>query len=258
MWGLGRVNTCLQSVWEEVSMTSPVELFAGESSEPISAWSGSSGKRWFDFTSVLLASPLLLPLCAVLALIVYCSSRGPVFFVQDRIGRDGKIFRIYKFRTIRPYADRSQSSLTTVSNQRFTPLGSFLRRWKLDELPQLLNVLVGDMSLVGPRPKLPEFVQHNYSCRPGLTGAASLVFAREETALARVPQQFLEQFYYEVVLPAKRSLDTEYMAKATMFSDLKLILNSVAYLWDDTYLTELVESARIAMADYVPDREFGD
>jgi lipopolysaccharide/colanic/teichoic acid biosynthesis glycosyltransferase len=229
-----------------------------ESGHTLSAWTCSSGKRWFDFLCVALTLPLLLPVCAVLALVVYCSSRGPALFVQNRVGRNGATFRLFKFRTILLSAERGQSGLTTARNQNFTPPGRFLRSWKLDELPQLYNVLAGDMSLVGPRPKLQKYTLHELHCRPGITGAASFAFASEETALARIPNQQLETFYYDVVLPAKRKLDADYMARATLFSDLKLILNSAAHLWDDTYLTGLIESSEIAFAGCVPERIFGD
>ncbi len=131
--------------------------------------------------------------------------------------------------------------MTTTANQRFTPIGPFLRRWKLDELPQLLNVVAGDMSLIGPRPKMPEHGLARLSCRPGITGAATNAFAREEAALSSVPTYHLESFYHAVILPTKLELDAQYMAQATFTSDLHLIAKSVLRQWDDSMLEGLVQ-----------------
>jgi lipopolysaccharide/colanic/teichoic acid biosynthesis glycosyltransferase len=130
--------------------------------------------------------------------------------------------------------------ITTESNQRFTPIGSLLRRWKLDELPQLLNVLWGDMSLVGPRPKIREHRISVLPCRPGVTGAATIAFADEETMLDRISKHRLESWYQSVVLPAKRRLDSEYMARATFLSDLQLIVKSVLRRWNSSAIEDLV------------------
>jgi hypothetical protein len=120
--------------------------------------------------------------------------------------------------------------------------GRFLRQWKLDELPQLLNVLWGDMSLVGPRPKMPEHMLHEIPCRPGITGAATIAFAREAAVLSRVPEEHLESYYHAVVLPAKRHLDAEYMARATFFSDFKLLFDSVLRRWDIDAMKSLLDT----------------
>jgi len=256
--GVRTVSACLQSEWVGASESQCLCLREWESSYSLSSWTRSSGKRCFDLACVALALPVLLPVCAVLALVVYCSSRGPVLFVQNRVGRNGATFRLFKFRTIMVPAGSSQNGLTTARNQKFTPPGCFLRRWKLDELPQLFNVLAGEMSLVGPRPKLPKYTTHEFHCRPGITGAASIVFASEETVLARIPNQQLETFYFDVVLPAKRNLDADYMARATLFTDLKLILNSAAHMWDDAYLTGLIEKWKFAYARCEPARSCGD
>jgi lipopolysaccharide/colanic/teichoic acid biosynthesis glycosyltransferase len=184
--------------------------------------------------------PLTLPLFFMIGLAVRLTSKGPVLFRQQRMGRHGRIFTILKFRTmpIRRHAGE-RPAVTTSSNQRFTPVGPFLRRWKLDELPQLINVLRGDMSLVGPRPKLPRHQAAYLHCRPGLTGGATIVFAREEIALSSVPTSHLEDYYHSVVLPAKQHLDDEYMAKASFTSDLKLILKSVFRHWDEIALCDV-------------------
>ena len=140
-------------------------------------------------------------------------------------------------------------SVTTSDNQQFTPVGPFLRRWKLDELPQLANVLLGHMSLVGPRPKLPEHIVPDPPCRPGVTGMATLVFRVRGAALARVPNDHLDAYYYAVVLPAKRQLDIEYMARATFLSDLKLLVNSVLRRWEDTALKSSLLAAAVECED---------
>jgi len=131
--------------------------------------------------------------------------------------------------------------VTTTENQRFTPIGPFLRRWKLDELPQVFNVLMGDMSLVGPRPKIPEHQIGVLQCRPGITGAATIAFAREEQVLATLPDLDLDSYYSSIVLPAKLRLDTEYMSCATFLSDLKLIANTALRRWDTSTIHDLIE-----------------
>ncbi|HUA98496.1 MAG TPA: sugar transferase [Terracidiphilus sp.] len=204
----------------------------------LSPWSRSTAKRVFDCACVVAGLPFLVPVLVVSAIAVRLTSAGPVFFLQERIGRHGRPFTIFKFRTMTDAA--THHSVTTAGNQQFTPVGPFLRRWKLDELPQLLNVLIGDMSLVGPRPKMREHVQVKPLCRPGITGAATFVFAREEMLLDRVPKHNLLAYYHDVVLPAKRRIDSEYMARATFASDLKLIVDSVLRRWDDEALEHAV------------------
>jgi len=206
----------------------------------LSPWSHSRGKRFFDCVCVLPVLPFLLPLLLAIALAVRMTSSGPALFRQKRVGQHGRAFTILKFRTMLLATDKAHHAVTTAGNQRFTPIGPFLRRWKLDELPQLLNVLWGDMSLVGPRPKLPEHVISHLPCRPGITGAATIAFAREEALLDRVPRHHLDAYYHAVVLPAKRRLDAEYMAKATFLSDLKMIVNSVLRRWDNSILEGLL------------------
>jgi lipopolysaccharide/colanic/teichoic acid biosynthesis glycosyltransferase len=222
----------------------------------LSPWSRSGAKRCFDGVCVLSVLPLLVPIMLVIALAVRLTSSGPVLFLQKRIGRHGRAFTILKFRTLIHAPDKSHHAVSTACNQRFTPVGPFLRRWKLDELPQLLNVLAGHMSLVGPRPKLREHVVSNLSCRPGITGAATIVFAREELVLDQVPKHLLESCYHTVVLPAKRRLDAEYMACATFRSDLKLIVESVLRRWDTSVMYSLVYGASEAEDRRLFAREF--
>ncbi|UWZ83948.1 sugar transferase [Occallatibacter riparius] len=184
---------------------------------------------------------MALPILLATALAVRITSRGPVLFRQQRVGRHHRPFTIYKFRTMpvtRNNGDRPV--LTTTANQAFTPIGPFLRRWKLDELPQLLNVLLGDMSLVGPRPKLPQLHAGQLTCRPGITGRATVVFAREECALSAIPAAHVGPYYRDVVAPLKQQLDENYMASATFTSDLDLILRSVARRFDDSEIRALL------------------
>lgn len=211
----------------------------------ISPWSRSMAKRAFDCACVLLAMPVLIPIVLVIGAAVRFTSRGPVLFLQERMGRHGRAFTIVKFRTMIHVSDKAHHPITTSDNQRFTPIGPFLRRWKLDELPQLANVLLGQMSLVGPRPKMREHVIFDLPCRPGITGMATTVFACEESVLARLPRNHLDAYYHAVVLPAKRKLDAEYMAQATFLSDLQLLVKSVLRQWDTTVLENLIFAAAV-------------
>jgi lipopolysaccharide/colanic/teichoic acid biosynthesis glycosyltransferase len=191
------------------------------------AWSQSKAKRCFDVIAVLLSLPLALPILIAIAIAVRLNSHGAALFVQTRVGTGGTTFTIFKFRTMVNDSGMARPSVTTIGNQHFTSIGPFLRKWKLDELPQLLNVLRGDMSLVGPRPKMSEHQSGLLLCRPGITGAATLAFAREEFLLAEVPKADLDAFVCRVVNPLKSQMDNEYMARATFVSDLKLIVRSV-------------------------------
>lgn len=223
--------------------------------QPLSPWSGSWLKRFFDCACVFLALPVLVPLMLAIAVAVRFTSRGPALFRQERVGRHGQPFTIFKFRTMVHVVDETHLPITTLDNQRFTAIGPFLRRWKLDELPQLVNVLLGHMSLVGPRPKLPEHMAIDLPCRPGITGMATNIFAREEEFLARVPQDRLDAFYHAVVLPAKHTLDAEYMAQATFLSDLRLLFDSVLRRWDETAPENFFLAAEVENEDgMIPSR----
>jgi lipopolysaccharide/colanic/teichoic acid biosynthesis glycosyltransferase len=207
-----------------------VALYLRQGHRP--TWSQSWMKRFFDCICVLFALPVMIPVAVVIALAVRLTSSGPVLFLQKRMGREGRQFTILKFRTLAQPQTTQHHAVTTAVNQRFTPVGPFLRRWKLDELPQLLNVLVGDMSLVGARPKLPQHQFAELVYRPGITGAATVVFAREELLLATVPKDKLDSYYRAVILPAKHALDDAYMKRATFLSDLKLLVDSLLHRWD--------------------------
>jgi lipopolysaccharide/colanic/teichoic acid biosynthesis glycosyltransferase len=197
----------------------------------LSPWSQSRAKRILDVTAILVCSPILVPLLVLVALAVFATSGMPVIFRQERIGRDSVPFVFYKFRTMRPSSMNSGSGIATESVHRITWLGSLLRRSKLDELPQILHVLTGDMSLVGPRPKVPEQQLKPLPCRPGLTGKATLAFAREESILMQVPQDALATFFHDTILPAKHRLDAQYMRDATLRSDLRILVDTILCRW---------------------------
>lgn len=191
-------------------------------------WSLSRGKRAFDF---LLSLAVLLTFGLPMLLIALCirlTSRGPAIFVQKRVGRDGRLFSIYKFRSMADGHEKRGPGLTKTGDHRVTWIGNWLRRLKLDELPQFYNVLRGDMSVVGPRPKLPQFADDlNLAYRPGITGAASLAFRREEEILASVPPAEIETFYNERIKPVKARIDARYARNATLSSDLRVIFATV-------------------------------
>ena len=209
--------------------------------ERVSSWCQSGLKRLFDIVCVVLALPLVIPVFLLVGLAVRLTSRGPVLFLQKRTGLHRRNFTILKFRTMEHLESGARNKVTTAGNQRFTPVGPFLRSWKLDELPQLLNVLLGDMSLVGPRPKLPEHQLGELRCRPGITGAATIAFAREEQILARLPHHHVDGYYHAIILPAKLRLDREYMTQATFLSDLKLIVATVLRRWESSEIYRLLE-----------------
>jgi lipopolysaccharide/colanic/teichoic acid biosynthesis glycosyltransferase len=158
-----------------------------------------------------------------IALCVRLTSPGPAFFTQFRVGRRGRHFRIYKFRTMSSGSEINGPGLTRDGDGRITGVGFWLRKLKLDEFPQFYNVLRGDMSLVGPRPKLQQYagiVDMPY--RPGVTGAASLAFRHEEKLLSRVHPSRMDDFYHQHIRPLKARIDARYMCRATFWSDMRL------------------------------------
>jgi lipopolysaccharide/colanic/teichoic acid biosynthesis glycosyltransferase len=189
---------------------------------PGTAWIHSHRRRAFDVIVAVATLLLLAPLLLLLALLVWVSSAGPVFFRQKRMGRHGREFTLYKFRSMQ-VCESSGSAITVVGDSRITRVGAFLRRYKLDELPQFWNVLKGDMSLVGPRPKLPQHEALYLRVRPGITGPATLAFRQEEEVLAGIPAHELDSFYQEVVKPSKAWIDMDYISKASFSSDLRLL-----------------------------------
>lgn len=190
---------------------------------PGSSWVNSRARRVVDITFAALALLLLMPVMAVCWFMVCFSSPGPVFFRQFRAGRNGREFALYKFRSMRTHNIASRSGPTIFGDAHITFAGAFLRRYKMDELPQFWNVLKGQMSLVGPRPKLAHHEALRMPYRPGLTGQATLAFRNEERMLLEVPQDQIGQFCESVVQPIKARLDIDYMENATFSSDLRIL-----------------------------------
>jgi lipopolysaccharide/colanic/teichoic acid biosynthesis glycosyltransferase len=190
-----------------------------------SRWSLSRSKRSLDLTVAALVLAVFAVPMLVIAVCVRLSSKGPALFVQKRVGRGGQLFAIYKFRSMEAAAVNSGGSgLTRGGDRRITSLGRWLRKLKLDELPQFYNILRGDMSLVGPRPKLPQYAEAaNMPYRPGITGAATLAFRCEEEILSSVHPGQLELFYNRRIRPLKARMDERYMSRATIWSDLGII-----------------------------------
>lgn len=194
----------------------------------LSGWYPRFGKRCLDFTLALLGLMVLLLPMALIAAISRIVDGSPVLFRQARVGRHGRLFELLKFRSMRPRTG-SGSNVTVKGDVRITPWGSFLRRWKLDELPQLVNVLRGDMSFVGPRPDVPGYLDRLAGdeavllrLRPGITGPATLVFGNEEELLARVDDPMT--FNDRVLFPAKVRINLRYASAITPTGDLGWLL----------------------------------
>lgn len=208
----------------------------------LSPWCASIWKRAFDLACVIPALVIISPVLGIIAIVVRLTSPGPVIFRQRRAGQHRRLFTIYKFRTMVEKAETIGSGHTATLDPRITPIGRFLRRFKLDELPQLYNVLRGDMSLVGPRPKLPNHERIPMACRPGVTGAATLAFRYEASILCEVAAGLLEAFYQEHVVPLKLELDADYMQRATCISDILLLLATVLQLGKHLTHEDLVQT----------------
>lgn len=188
-------------------------------------------KRAFDILCSFLGLTVLSPVLLVVSVLVAVTSPGGVFFRQERIGKDGKPFRIFKFRSMRK--DNAGLKITTGNDSRITPVGRFLRKSKIDELPQLINVLVGDMSFVGPRPEVADYVnlytpyqRQVLLVRPGITGLASIRFRNENDLLTASDDP--NRTYVEQIMPQKIDLDLEYIPHASVFYDIKLIFQTFA------------------------------
>jgi lipopolysaccharide/colanic/teichoic acid biosynthesis glycosyltransferase len=196
----------------------------------------SVGKRAFDLGGSLAALVVLSPLFLVVGLVVLIGSGWPLLFAQERVGRDGRPFRLLKFRTMRPGADAGLP-LTGRGDPRITGVGRLLRSAKLDELPQLVNVLRGEMSIVGPRPEVPRYVagydarqRSVLLARPGLTDPATLCFRAEEELLGAVPEAEREGHYLRAILPRKLDLNLAYIENAGFWSDIGIVLRTVGAL----------------------------
>jgi lipopolysaccharide/colanic/teichoic acid biosynthesis glycosyltransferase len=204
-----------------------------DGNEPGSDW---TAKRLYDVFFSFCGLVLLGPLFAVIAALVKLADGGDVFYRQVRVGLGGREFVIYKFRTMVAAAEKSGPSVTKNGDARVTWIGRILRKAKLDELPQLWNVLKGDMSLVGPRPEVPRYVRHYTPDqramlwhKPGITDLASLCFRDEEALLANAAD--VEEFYIQHCIPRKLRLNQEYAARANLLSDTWIILQTVCPYW---------------------------
>ena len=194
------------------------------------SWPGIGGevlKRALDLVVALVGLVLLAPVLAVIAVLVKCGSPGPILYVGERIGRNGRPFRMAKFRSMAVDADQRGPAITYSGDLRVTRVGAWLRRTKLDELPQLWNVLRGDMSLVGPRPEAPPYValytpeqRQVLQVRPGITGLTQLTYRKEEEQLS--PTTW-EEDYVHVLLPRKLALDLEYIRRQSLVLDLQIL-----------------------------------
>jgi lipopolysaccharide/colanic/teichoic acid biosynthesis glycosyltransferase len=189
-------------------------------------------KRNFDIICSFLAVLVFTPIFIILAIMIKLLTPGPVFFIQKRVGKNGRLFDLYKFRTMSPSKYSKDGSFDAGDNSRVTPLGKLLRKYKLDELPQLINVFKGDMSFVGPRPEVLKWTQVYtekwnivHSVRPGITDYASIYFRNEEEILANSNDPL--STYREVILPKKLDLYISYIQNRTFFLDMRIIFLTI-------------------------------
>ena len=190
------------------------------------------GKRAFDLLSSVLGLIILSPLFIFISIWVKTSSKGPIFFVQKRVGRDFKEFNLYKFRSMVVDAPKKGLQITSGDDPRITKVGKFIRKTKIDELPQLINVIKGEMSLVGPRPEVKKYVdikKDEYkkvlSVLPGITDLAAIEFRDEEKILEGFENK--EKAYIEIILPQKIALYNKYIDNISFKSDIKIILQTL-------------------------------
>src|SRR5690554_3545627 len=188
-------------------------------------------KRIFDIVVSFVGLVILSPLFLILAIAIARDSKGPVFFKQTRVGRNEVPFKIYKFRTMVEDAEARGMQLTVGDDSKITKVGTFLRKTKIDELPQLINVFKGEMSFVGPRPEVPKYVglytedqRQVLMVRPGITDLASIEYRNESELLATADNP--EKVYIEEVMPRKIELNKEYIRNMSLVSDMRIILKT--------------------------------
>ena len=193
-------------------------------------------KRLFDITASGLGLLVLSPLFLILAVWIKLDSPGPVFYRQVRVGRGNKDFRLFKFRSMRVGSDKKGLITVGGHDPRVTRSGYFIRKYKLDEFPQLINVFIGDMSLVGPRPEVRKYVDlytpeqlHVLDVRPGITDMASIRYRNENELLEQAADP--EQYYRDVVMQDKLRINLEYVADHSFFKDLKIIFMTFKAVW---------------------------
>ena len=188
-------------------------------------------KRIFDITLSLFGLIILLPFMLIIAILIKFDSKGTVFFKQIRITKGGKEFKIFKYRTMKAGSDK-YSQITVGKDERITKIGSFLRKYKLDEIPQLINVLIGDMSLVGPRPEVPKYValytdeqKEILKVKAGITDYASIEFSDENDLLAS--EEDPEKEYIEKIIPKKIELNKKYLSEISVLTDIRIIVLTI-------------------------------
>ena len=193
-------------------------------------------KRIFDLVASFAGLCVLSLIFLIIMLLIVIFDGNTPFFIQERVGKSGRHFQLYKFKTMRPVSGKNKKGFEAGNISRITPLGKVLRRTKLDELPQLLNVLKGDMSLVGPRPEVeewtlcyPEKWKIVHLVKPGITDYASLEFHREEELLMK--HENPDNAYKEIILPRKLALNIEYVKNRTFFGDIKILLRTLKTVW---------------------------
>ena len=192
-------------------------------------------KRFFDLTLALSSMLLLSPVIVLVAIWIKLDSRGPVFYRQTRIGLNSRPFSIYKFRSMVVGDANGGAQITAAGDPRITKVGRLLRKTKLDELPQLINVVKGEMSFVGPRPEVQKYVELYteeqmavLSVRPGITGVSQVEFRDEETLLSQ--QQDVEAYYVQTLMQEKLARDLQYVRERTFLNDIGLILRTLRIL----------------------------
>ncbi|WP_135553066.1 sugar transferase [Paenibacillus cymbidii] len=203
--------------------------------KPRGAAGRAFAKRAFDLSAAALGLLLLLPVFAVIAAMIKLDSPGPVLFRQERVGLRGRTFRICKFRTMKARPEPGGTLITIGRDSRITRIGAVLRKYKFDELPQLINIALGQMSFVGPRPEVPYYV-NMYSeeqlrvldVRPGLTDDASIKYSDENALLAGVSHP--ERVYIEQIMPDKLRINLQYVAEPSLRKDLEIIWKTLVKL----------------------------
>ena len=189
-------------------------------------------KRLFDIISSSIGLLCLSPIFVIMAVWIKLDSRGPVFYRQTRVGRHGRDFRIFKFRSMRVGSDKGRQITVGERDPRITRSGYFIRRYKIDELPQLINVFLGDMSIVGPRPEVRKYVdlyseeqRRVFQVRPGITDLASIKYRNENELLSQVEDP--DSYYIDVIMPDKLAINLAYINNQSFMGDIKIIFNTL-------------------------------
>ena len=241
---------------KKFSETFEGHLRDGTNAEPmfcpryVSDWCMSKRKRCFDLVLSAIALIVFSPLMLLIAWLIRFTSQGPALFRQERVGLHQQTFVIFKFRTMENRREllNAGPTVTRHGDSRMTRIGAMLRRLKLDELPQLINVARGEMSFVGPRPKIPQHESLCMLCRPGITGAATIEFSHEEGLLAGVPEELVERYVVTVLNPEKCKLDIKYIETTRFATDLRILMHTVFKLSNGPRRRFSTESARFLVA----------